>query len=175
MIFVPTLLSGTYLVKPEPREDHRGSFARIWCQREFQNHGLDSRVAQCSISMNRRRGTLRGMHYQMAPHAETKLVRCTKGAVYDVILDLRRDSPTFKLWIACELTDANQHMIFVPAGCAHGFQTLTGDTEICYQITPAYHAECAAGVRWDDAAFGIHWPLANPILSEKDHSYRDFH
>jgi dTDP-4-dehydrorhamnose 3,5-epimerase len=114
------------------------------------------------------------MHYQSAPHAEAKLVRCTKGAAYDVIVDLRRDEPTFKQWIACELTEANHHMLYVPSGCAHGFQTLTDETEICYHISAAYHAPHAAGVRWNDAAFGIHWPLAEPILSEKDRGFLDF-
>ena len=137
-------------------------------------HGLDPRLVQCNISFNRKRGTLRGMHYQAAPHGEAKLIRCTRGAIYDVIVDLHRDSPAFKKWVAAELTAENRSMLFVPEGLAHGFQTLEDDTEVFYQMSEFYHPESARGVRWDDPAFGIRWPLAQPIMSDKDRGYEDF-
>jgi dTDP-4-dehydrorhamnose 3,5-epimerase len=169
-----TQLAGVFLLEPERREDERGFFARTWCQREFAAHGLNPRLVQCNISFNRCKGTLRGMHYQAAPHGEAKLIRCTRGAIYDVILDLRRDSPTFKRWIAAELTAENRSMLFVPEGLAHGFQTLADDTEVFYQMSEFFHPESARGVRWDDPAFAIHWPLPDPILSDLDRAYELF-
>jgi dTDP-4-dehydrorhamnose 3,5-epimerase len=174
VIFRQTQLPGVYLLEPERHEDERGFFARTWCRREFEAHGLDPRLVQCNISFNRKRGTLRGMHYQAAPHGEAKLIRCTRGAIYDVIVDLRRDSPAFKKWVAAELTAENRSMLFVPEGLAHGFQTLEGDTEVFYQMSEFYHPESARGVRWDDPAFGIRWPFAQPIMSDKDRGYADF-
>ncbi len=169
-----TIISGAFLIEPERREDERGFFARTWCRREFEQHGLDARLVQCSISYNRMAGTLRGMHFQREPHAEAKLVRCTTGAIHDVILDLRPSSPTYLSWISVELTASNRLALYVPAGLAHGFQTLVDDTEVFYQISEFYHPESADGVRWDDPAFRIRWPLPNPILSSKDKQYPDY-
>jgi dTDP-4-dehydrorhamnose 3,5-epimerase len=169
-----TIISGAFLIEPERREDERGFFARTWCQREFEEHGLDARLVQCSISYNRTAGTLRGIHLQREPYAEAKLVRCTAGAIHDVILDLRPSSPTYLSWISVELTAENRLALYVPAGLAHGFQTLVDDTEVFYQISEFYHPESADGVRWDDPAFRIRWPLANPILSSRDKQYPDY-
>jgi dTDP-4-dehydrorhamnose 3,5-epimerase len=174
MRFIPLTLAGVYLIEPERREDERGFFARTWCQQEFEAHGLEPRLAQCSISYNRRAGTLRGMHLQTRPHEEVKVVRCTAGAIHDVLLDLRRESPTYLRWMAADLTADNRHALYVPAGIAHGFQTLTDHSEVFYQISEFYHPECASGVRWDDPLFGIPWPLPDPILSEKDKAYPDY-
>src|SRR5919199_3217742 len=148
MIFTETKLKGAFLIEPEPRADERGFFARTWCQREFEAHGLRTRWVQCNISFNKKKGTLRGMHYQLAPYAEAKLVRCTRGAIYDVIIDLRYDSPTFKQWQALNLTADNRQMLFIPEGFAHGFQTLDDDTEVFYQMSEFYAPDCAKGVRW---------------------------
>jgi dTDP-4-dehydrorhamnose 3,5-epimerase len=174
MKFEETPLRGAYLIHLEPIKDERGFFARSWCQDEFEAHGLDANLTQCSISYNARKSTLRGMHYQTAPHEETKLVRCTRGAMFDVIVDLRRDSPTFKQWFAAELTAENHLMMYVPKGFAHGLQTLGDNTEAFYQISEKYFPQSAAGVRWNDPAFGIIWPLMKPILSQKDCEYADF-
>jgi len=174
MIFKETSLKGAYIIEIEPLEDERGFFARSFCQKEFEEHGLNPRIAQCNISYNKKKGTLRGMHYQITPYQEAKLVCCTKGAIYDVIIDLRKDSPTLKQWIAVELTAENHRMLYVPEGFAHGFQTLKDDTVVFYQMSEFYHPECAQGVRWDDSTFGIEWPLPNPILSDKDRGYLDF-
>jgi dTDP-4-dehydrorhamnose 3,5-epimerase len=174
MRLTPTTILGAYLLEPERREDERGFFARTWCQREFESHGLEPRLAQCSISYNKKAGTLRGMHFQVEPHAEVKLVRCTTGAIHDVLLDLRRSSPTYLSWVAVELSADNRRALYVPAGVAHGFQTLADDSEVLYQISEFYHPECASGVRWDDSLFGIRWPLADPILSPKDKQYPDY-
>ncbi len=168
MRFSPTPLAGAFLIELEPVRDERGFFARSWCREEFSAHGLNPRLTQCNISFNIERGTLRGMHYQAAPHWEAKLVRCTRGAVYDVIIDLREDSPTFKKWFAVELTARNRKMLYVPEGFAHGYQTLVDNCEVFYQVSEAYRPELARGVRWDDPAFGIFWPIANPSLSAKD-------
>ena len=173
MIFTATSI-GAVVVEPEPAEDDRGFFARSFCAREFAAHGLDARVAQCNVSFNRRRGTVRGLHFQRAPHAEAKLVRCTRGAVYDVALDLRSDSPTFLEHFAVELTAANRKMLFVPAGFAHGFQTLEPDTEVFYQMSAPFVGDAAGGVRWNDPAFAIDWPLAVSAISERDREYPDF-
>jgi len=174
MHFLPTTLPGVFVVEMELREDERGFFARSWCAAEFAAHGLDTGLAQCSVSYNKRRGTLRGMHFQAALHAEVKLVRCTAGAVYDVAVDLRPHSPTFRRWTATELTAENRRALYVPKGCGHGFQTLTAGAEVLYHMSEVYHAEAARGVRWNDPAFGIRWPLADPFLSERDAAYADF-
>jgi len=174
MKFKPLSLDGAYMIDPEPLVDERGMFARTFCGREFAARGLDSLIAQCSTSYNRRRSTLRGMHYQVAPFAEAKLVRCVRGAIHDVIIDLRPDSATRMRWTAAELSADNRRMLYVPAGFAHGFQTLTDNAEVFYQISERYSPEHARGVRWNDDAFGIRWPLADPIVSNKDSSYPDF-
>jgi len=169
--FLPTPLAGAYLIELEQLDDERGFFARSFCQNEFKAHGLDPVVAQCNVSFNRKRGTVRGLHYQAEPHAEAKLVRCTRGAVWDVIVDLRRGSLTVRQWHAAELTAENRRALYVPAGFAHGFQTLADDTEVLYQMSEFYHPESARGVRWDDPALGIDWPVPDPILSNRDRSY----
>lgn len=174
MHFKPTRLPGVYLIEPERLADERGFFARTWCVQEFAAHGLDSRLAQCSVSFNKKKGTLRGMHYQTAPHEEAKLVRCTQGAIYDVALDLRPESPTHKDWVAVELTAENRWMLYLPRGCAHGFQTLTDDAEVFYQISELYHPECSSGVRWDDLAFDIRWPAPPSVIAAKDRGYPDY-
>jgi dTDP-4-dehydrorhamnose 3,5-epimerase len=171
LCFVPTRISGAYVIQPKPSEDERGLFARTFCAREFELHGLNPRIAQCSISFNLRKGTLRGMHYQVAPHAEAKLVRCTRGGIYDVLVDLRTDSPTNGEWIAVELTAENRKTIFVPEGVAHGFQTLVDDAEVFYQMSEFYYAECARGRRWNDPAFDIRWPSWPTVISEKDANF----
>jgi dTDP-4-dehydrorhamnose 3,5-epimerase len=168
MIFTETKLKGAYLVDLDQHEDERGFFARSWCMDEFEKHDLNARLVQCNISFNKKRGTLRGMHYQTEPYKEAKLVRCTMGALYDVIIDLRSDSPTFKEWFSVELTAHNHRALYVPEGLAHGFQTLEDNTEVFYQMSEFFHPECARGVRWDDPAFGIAWPILSPILSNKD-------
>lgn len=171
MVFTETKLSGAHVIEPEKLEDERGVFARVFCQNEFKAHGLNPRLAQCSISYNRRSGTLRGMHYQAAPHEETKLVRCTAGAIYDVVVDLRPGSRTFRQWVGVELTAQDRKMLYIPAGLAHGFQTLQADTEVFYQISEFYHPECARGIRWNDPTFGIVWPLPDPFMSDRDRTY----
>jgi dTDP-4-dehydrorhamnose 3,5-epimerase len=175
MIFRPLEVSGAFLVEPEPIPDERGFFARLWCQREFEEHGLLTRIAQCSQSFNKKKGTLRGLHYQLAPHAEVKVVLCTKGAIYDVVLDLRPASPTFKRHAAVTLTAENCLLAYVPEGCAHGFQTLEDGTEVLYLISEFYRPDHARGVRWNDPAFDIPWPPGEKILSERDRSCPDFH
>lgn len=174
MIFTETKLKGAFIIDVEPREDERGFFARSWCEDEFRRHGLNSRLVQCNISFNNKRGTLRGIHYQAAPFPEAKLVRCTMGAIYDVIIDLRADSPTFKQWISVELTAENRRALYIPEDFAHGFQTLMDHTEVFYQMSEFYHPECARGVRWDDLAFGVEWPVAPWIISQQDAGYADF-
>lgn len=174
MIFTETRLKGAYVIEPEFRQDERGFFARTWCQNEFALKSLQTQWVQCNISFNTQRGTLRGLHYQTAPYEETKLVRCTMGAIYDVILDLRVDSPTFKQWLAVELTAQNRLMLFIPEGFAHGFQTLMDESEVFYQMSAFYAAEYARGVRWDDPAFGISWPAEKRTISERDRSFPNF-
>lgn len=174
MIFTETKLSGVFIITPEKLVDERGFFARTWCQREFERQGLNPRVAQCSVSFNRKRGTLRGMRYQAAPDEETKIVSCTRGAIYDVLIDLRTDSPTFTRWTAFELTSENRNMVYIPEGFAHGFQTLEDNSEVFYQISEFYLPEHACGVRWNDPAFSIRWPEAQRILSDRDKNYPDF-
>lgn len=174
MIFTLTPLAGAFVIEPEPREDWRGLFARTWCQRELAARGLDARIAQCGTSFNTRKGTLRGMHYQAAPLTETKLVRCTRGSIFDVILDLRPGSPTFTRSFGTVLSADNRKAMYVPVGFAHGFQTLEDDTEVFYQISEFYSEEHSRGVRWDDPAFGIVWPTDERRIVERDRSYPDF-
>ncbi len=174
MNFHKTKLPGVFKIQLERKSDERGFFARTWCRDEFAGHGLNSTLIQSSISFNARKGTLRGMHYQAAPFAETKVVRCTQGALYDVVLDLRPDSPTFKQWISAELTAANRDMLYIPEGCAHGFLTLADETEILYQMSQVYHAPSARGVRWNDPAFAIDWPAAVEVIADRDRTYPDF-
>jgi dTDP-4-dehydrorhamnose 3,5-epimerase len=173
MRFTPTELAGVVVVDFEPLADERGFFARSFCRDEFAAHGLRTDVIQCNVSFNRRRGTLRGMHFQVAPLAEAKLVRCTRGRLLDVVVDLRPGSASFCRWIGVELGgDATRHRaLYVPEGFAHGFQTLEDDTEVFYQMFERYSPEHARGVRWDDPAFGIRWPLPDPILSDRDRTY----
>ncbi|OGS45225.1 MAG: dTDP-4-dehydrorhamnose 3,5-epimerase [Elusimicrobia bacterium RIFOXYD2_FULL_34_15] len=174
MKFIETKLKGAYIIEIERLEDERGFFGRTFCQKEFNAHGLNSRIVQCNISFNKEKGSLRGMHYQVAPYEEVKLLRCIRGAIYDVIIDLRTDSTTYCKWVSVELNDKNNRMFYIPAGFAHGFQTLEGNTELFYQMSEFYHPESARGVRWDDQAFNIKWPLPNPIMSEKDSKYQNF-
>ncbi len=173
MIFTETALAGAFIVEPERLEDERGFFARTWCRDEFEAHGLDPSLVQCNVSYNKREGTLRGLHYQAAPYEEVKLVRCTRGAIYDVIVDLRPESDTYKRWDAVELTADNYRMLYIPKGVAHGFQTLQDDCEVFYQMSEFYHPECARGVRWDDVSLRIAWPLPDPVMSSRDRSYAD--
>ena len=163
-----------FRIHPERITDERGFFARTWCAEEFKEAGLNARLAQCSISFNARKGTLRGMHYQSVPFAETKLVRCTRGAIYDVVLDLRRESPTFRKWIGVTLTAENREMVYIPEGCAHGFLTLEDHSEVFYQMSEFHHPEAAHGVRWNDPAFGIEWPDEVTVISERDRTLLDF-
>lgn len=171
MRFHPTPLGGAFVVEPARIEDGRGFFARSFCQEEFRARGLSPVVAQCNLSWNRRKGTLRGLHFQLSPHEEAKLVRCTRGAIWDVIVDLRDDSPTRLRWHAVELSADNRLGFYVPEGFAHGFQTLQDDSEVLYQMAEFYHPDLARGVPWNDPKIGIAWPLADPILSERDRSY----
>jgi dTDP-4-dehydrorhamnose 3,5-epimerase len=173
MTFHETRLPGVFEIRLEPNSDERGFFARSWCQKEVEAHGLNPKVVQCNVSFNARKGTLRGLHYQAAPHAEAKLLRCTMGAIYDVVVDLRPQSPTFKQWIGVTLSAANRHMLYIPEGCAHGFLTLENDTEVFYQMSEFYHPESARGVRWDDPAFQIAWPAKVEVISERDRTYPD--
>jgi dTDP-4-dehydrorhamnose 3,5-epimerase len=176
MTFTETELRGAYLIDIEPRTDERGFFARAWCQREFEEHQLSPKLVQCNVSYNTLAGTLRGMHFQRHPHAEAKLVRCTRGAIYDVIIDLRPDSPTHMRWIGVELNDTNRRMLYVPEGFAHGYQTLVAGTEAFYQVSEYYMPEAESGVRWDDPAFGISWPDAERrMISPKDQAWPDYH
>ncbi|HEX4210262.1 MAG TPA: dTDP-4-dehydrorhamnose 3,5-epimerase [Candidatus Binataceae bacterium] len=174
MKFLETLLPGALIIEPEPQSDARGMFVRTFCAEEFAAHGLELPIAQCSSSFNRRSGTLRGMHFQSAPFEETKLVRCTAGAIHDIILDLRPTSPSFCRWTIVELSAANRRMVYIPPGIAHGFQTLMDASEVFYQISKPYAPEHARGVRWNDPIFAISWPLHDPILSDRDRSYPDF-
>lgn len=168
MIFTELNLKGAYLIEPQPRTDERGSFTRTFCREEFERRGLCNIVSQCSVSRNRKAGTLRGLHYQADPFGEAKLVRCSHGSIYDVIVDIRPDSPTFSRWTTVTLGAENGFMIYVPAGFAHGFQTLQDDTEALYQISTNYVPDMARGIRWNDPSLGITWPIRNPILSGQD-------
>ena len=174
MIFSPTPLGGAFVIESEPDADERGLFARTWCRRELEARGLETRVAQCSTSFNKRKGTVRGMHYQSSPCAETKIVRCTRGSVYDVIIDLRPDSSTFTRHFGIVLTPDDRKAVYVPPGFAHGFQTLEDNTEVFYQMSEFYSPEHSQGVRWNDPAFQVPWPSGDRIVSERDRSYPDF-
>lgn len=173
MKFTPTTLAGAYVIELERLEDERGYFARTFCRDEFAAHGLHSAFPQCNTSFNARKGTLRGMHYQEKPHEEAKIVRCTRGAIHDVIVDIRRDSLTYGKWIAVELTADNARMLYIPEGFAHGFQTLADGSEVFYQMSEMFHPESARGLRWNDPALAIRWPLASPIVSGRDAGYPD--
>ena len=175
IIFKETNVKGAFLIEPEKFEDHRGFFARSFSQTEFLEHGLRAQFVEAGISFNLRRHTLRGMHYQAAPHAQAKLVRCTQGAIYDALIDLRPDSPTYKLWFAHELSAQNRLMLYIPEGCAHGFQTLVDEAEVFYQLSAGYAPASERGVRWNDPAFGITWPMTEGvILNDRDRNYPDF-
>lgn len=174
MIFTQTKLPGAFVIELEKHADERGFFARTFCEKEFKAQGLNTEVVQCNVSFNKTKGTLRGMHFQATPFEEAKLVRCTAGSIYDVIIDLRPSSPAFKEYFAVELSAENRKMLYVPEGFAHGFQTLEDDTEIFYQMSQYFSSEHARGVRWDDPAFGIEWPEDERIIVERDRSYPDF-
>ena len=174
MIFVETKLTGVFVVQPERLHDERGFFARTWCPQEFAGRGLNPRLEQCSVSFNRLAGTLRGLHYQDHPWQEAKLVRCTRGAIFDVALDLRPDSPTFLQHVSKLLDANNRSMLYIPEGCAHGFQSLTDDSEVCYQISAPYAPEAARGARWNDPAFAIGWPMEPTVMNERDRQFSDF-
>jgi dTDP-4-dehydrorhamnose 3,5-epimerase len=174
MIFRETKLPSVFEVRLELKTDERGFFARTWCQKEFETRGLNATLVQCDVSFNTRKGTLRGMHYQGPPWAEAKVVRCTKGAIYDVVVDLRPASSTFKNWIAVVLTADQRNMVYVPEGCGHGFLTLQDQTEVFYQMSEFYDAESARGVRWNDPAFQIAWPEKVEVIAERDRTYPNF-
>ena len=175
MLFHETRLRGAFVIEPELREDERGFFALTWSRRGFEERGLNPDLVECNLSYSARRGTLRGMHFQAAPHAQAKLVRCTAGAVYDCIVDLREGSETFGRWVGVELSAGNRAQLYVPEGFAHGFQTLEDRTEVFYQMSSAYVPDAGRGVRWDDPAFGIEWPeAAERVINERDRTYPDF-
>lgn len=174
MRFIQTKLKDAYIIEPEKFEDERGFFARSWCEKEFKEHGLNPNLVQCNISFNKKKGTLRGMHLQIAPFAEAKLVRCTRGAIYDVIVDVRPDSETYKQWIGVELTAENHKALYVPEGFAHGFQTLVDNTEVFYQMSEFYAPECARGFRWNDPTFNINWPEQISAISVRDRECEDY-
>jgi dTDP-4-dehydrorhamnose 3,5-epimerase len=174
MKFVETKLKGSFIIEPERLEDERGFFARSWCYREAMQYGLEPKWLQCNISYNKSKGTMRGMHYQAAPFEEAKLVRCTMGAICDVIIDLRPNSVTFKKWTAVELSSENRRMFYIPEGFAHGFLTLQDQSEVFYQMSEFYVPELARGVRWNDPAFGIEWPMSVSVMTDKDRTFPDF-
>ncbi|GHA80244.1 dTDP-4-dehydrorhamnose 3,5-epimerase [Pontibacter akesuensis] len=174
MIFTETKLKGAFILDVKRLEDERGFFGRSFCQNEFEEHGLSANVRQTNVSYNKKKGTLRGMHMQLAPNEESKLVRCTRGAIYDVIIDMRPDSETYKQWIGVELTADNYRMLFVPEGFAHGFITLEDNTDVTYQVTEFYTPGAERGIRWNDPAFNIEWPIEPVVISEKDQAHPDF-
>jgi dTDP-4-dehydrorhamnose 3,5-epimerase len=174
MIFQEVKLKGAYIIEPERLEDERGFFARTFCQKEFEKHGLNPCIVQSSISFNKKNATLRGMHYQAAPYEEVKLVSCVRGSIYDVIVDLRPHSSTYIQWFAVELSGLNHKTLYIPKGFAHGFQTLADDTVVLYQMSEFYHPESAHGIRWNDSVFNIDWPISPCILSNKDANYSDY-
>lgn len=174
MRFIRTELPGAWIVELEPIADERGYFARSFCKQEFEEHGLDPRVVQMNVSRNARAGTLRGMHMQVAPHGETKLIRCTRGAIFDVIVDLREGSPAHARWTGVELSAETGRMLYVPRGFLHGFITLVDDTEVTYSVSERYAPDAERGARWDDPVFAIEWPLEPTVMSEKDRSWADF-
>jgi dTDP-4-dehydrorhamnose 3,5-epimerase len=174
MVFRETKLRGCFIVEIEKVEDQRGFFARGWCKREFESHGLESRLVQANISLSKKKGTLRGLHYQVPTYEETKLIRCTRGSVYDVVVDLRPNSPTYMHWMAVELTAGNYRMFYVPRGFARGYQTLEDNTEIFYQVSEFYTPAAERGIRYDDPVFSISWPLRVEEISDKDKSWPDY-
>ena len=174
MTFHETKIPGVFEIRPELVSDERGFFARTWCQKEFETHGLNPRLVQCNVSFSKRKGTLRGMHYQAGEHAEAKLVRCTKGSICDMALDIRPESSTFRSWVAVVLNAEDRNMLYVPEGCAHGFLTLEDETEVFYQMSQFYNPGSARGVRWDDPAFRIPWPEKVEVISERDRTYPNF-
>lgn len=174
MTFNNTTITGVVEVLLDLKSDERGFFARSWCENEFVEHGLNPKLVQCNVSFNHKKGTLRGIHLQDAPHGEAKLVRCTKGAIFDVAVDLRPQSPTFRQWHGSVLTADNYQMLYIPEGCGHGFLTLTDGAEIFYQMSEFYHPESARGIRWNDPAIGIDWPEEVRVISERDRTYPDF-
>ena len=174
MIFTPAPLAGAYIIEVERQEDPRGFFARTWCAREFAENGLDTTLAQESISFNEKPFTLRGMHFQKPPHEEVKVVRCTRGVVYDVIVDLRPGSATRAKWFGTELSQENRRMLYIPKGFAHGFLTLAPCCELLYRISAFYVPGASGGVRWNDPAFGIRWPALPQVISERDTAYQDY-
>ncbi|MDR4506240.1 MAG: dTDP-4-dehydrorhamnose 3,5-epimerase [Candidatus Scalindua sp.] len=175
MIFTETKLKGAFIIEPEKLKDERGFFARIWCKKEFEAHGLNTRLVQTNVAFNKKKGVLRGMHYQVTPYEETKLIRCTEGAIYDVIIDLRESSPTYKQWIGVELTQDNYKMLYVPECFAHGYQTLQDNTEVSYQVSQFYAPNSEQGIRWNDPSFTIQWPEAKEkIISVKDQRWPDY-
>jgi len=174
MVFNETKLKDAFIIDLEKHQDGRGFFARAYCEKEFRDHGIKSAVVQANVSYNKYKHTLRGMHFQTEPYGEAKLVRCTKGAIYDVIIDVRKNSPTYKEWIGVELSEGNFRMLYVPEGFAHGFITLQDETEITYQVSEFYTPGAEKGIRWDDAEFGIDWPADPAIISEKDENWPDF-
>src|SRR5262249_46097441 len=175
MIFTETSVNGVFVIDLEPVQDERGFFARTWCQREFEAQGLETRFVQCSVSFNKLAGTLRGLHYQAAPYEEVKLVRCTSGAIFDVVVDLRPGSPTLACHSSLILSSSNRRMLYIPRGIAHGFQTLENDTEVAYQMSEFYQPEYSRGVRWNDPAFAIPWPaVERRIMAPRDQTYPDF-
>lgn len=174
MLFTETELKGAFVIELEKRGDERGFFARTFCRKEFAAHGLNTQLPQANMSFSRFKGTLRGMHYQIHPHAEAKLVRCTRGAVFDVAVDLRSDSPTYLKWLGVQLSAENYKMFYIPEGFAHGYMTLDDHSELIYMVSAFYTPEKERGVRWDDPAFNIKWPLAPEIISDKDKKWADF-
>jgi dTDP-4-dehydrorhamnose 3,5-epimerase len=174
MIFTETKLKGAYIIELERLQDERGFFARSWCQKEFKAHGLNPRLVQCNISFNAKKGTLRGMHYQIAPFEEAKLIRCTRGAIHDIVVDIRPHSPTFKEYVGLLLTAENRRLVFVPEGFAHGFLTLEGNSEVFYQMSEFYAPDHARGFRWDDPSFKIQWPYDVLVISDRDRNYPEF-
>jgi len=174
MKFLPTGFDGLHVVEIQPHCDQRGFFARTWCTREFEAAGLETRLVQCSVSFNLRRGTLRGMHFQAAPAEEVKLVRCTSGSIYDVVIDVRPESPSYLHHFAVELSAENRRALYIPGGFAHGFQTLADHTEVFYQMSEFFTPECARGIRWNDPRFSIEWPITDPIILDRDASYADY-
>ena len=171
MIFKETTLPGAYIIEPEKINDHRGFFTRVWCKRELEQHGLKSDLAQSNVGFSYRKGTLRGLHFQKLPHAEVKIVRCTRGAIFDVIVDIRPESPAYKCWFGVELSEDNSRMIYVPEGFAQGYITLVDNTEMNYHTSEMFSPQAASGVRYDDPAFGIEWPLVPTVISEQDRNW----
>ena len=174
MIFNKTNFNDVFLIELEKKGDDRGFFARSWDTKVFEENGLNSKIVQCNISRSSKKGTLRGMHYQIAPFEESKLIRCTRGKIFDVLIDLRKNSSSYKKWESFELSSENHNIVYVPEGFAHGFQSLEDNTEIFYQVSQYYNPESERGIRWNDPTFKIKWPLENKIISEKDSNWLDF-